>query len=117
MAAGVVVRVTYGYTMVDEDDHFMQLAEEANAVFRECARTGAWPVDFFPICGCYLLPSCASLFTLSTQGIMFPAGYLGLSSRNSLKLLGRNWIVSSMSRFIGQRKRWYVNIFVELLSH
>ncbi|KAF9043239.1 cytochrome P450 [Panaeolus papilionaceus] len=49
LAGGVILKLTYGYEVVDGEDPFVNLIEGANANFNAATVPGAFPVDFFPI--------------------------------------------------------------------
>ncbi|KAL0565672.1 hypothetical protein V5O48_016351 [Marasmius crinis-equi] len=48
-AAFVTMKVAYGYTISDHNDHFVGLAEETTRVASLAAAPGKWLVDSFPI--------------------------------------------------------------------
>ncbi|KAL0566844.1 hypothetical protein V5O48_015157 [Marasmius crinis-equi] len=47
-AAFVIMKIAYGYTINDYNDHFVELAEEAMRVGSLAAAPGKWLVDSFP---------------------------------------------------------------------
>ncbi|RDB15644.1 O-methylsterigmatocystin oxidoreductase [Hypsizygus marmoreus] len=48
-AAGVIMKIAYGYTINEDDDHFVALAEESMRVGSLAGAPGFWLVDSFPI--------------------------------------------------------------------
>ncbi|KDR73253.1 hypothetical protein GALMADRAFT_251844 [Galerina marginata CBS 339.88] len=48
LAGGIILRLTYGYEVVDGEDPFVNLIENANDNFNAATVPGAFPVDFFP---------------------------------------------------------------------
>ncbi|KAL0565745.1 hypothetical protein V5O48_016273 [Marasmius crinis-equi] len=48
-AASVTLKIAYGYTIADEDDHFISIAEEASRVIASSTAPGKWLVDSVPI--------------------------------------------------------------------
>jgi hypothetical protein len=54
MAAAIVMKVSYGYDLVENHDPFVQMAEDAAAAFSIVARGGVWIVDALPIRGIIL---------------------------------------------------------------
>ncbi|KAJ7172584.1 cytochrome P450 [Mycena filopes] len=48
-AAGVIMKVAYGYPVTRNDDHFVAIAEEGIRIASMASRPGTWLVDSFPI--------------------------------------------------------------------
>ncbi|KAH7883383.1 cytochrome P450 [Phlebopus sp. FC_14] len=48
VAGGVILKVTYGWTVVDKDDYFVSLMEQSFALAVEIVKPGRWFVDVFP---------------------------------------------------------------------
>ncbi|KAJ8075750.1 hypothetical protein PM082_021380 [Marasmius tenuissimus] len=48
-AGFVTMKVAYGYTIQDEDDHFVAIAEEASKIISAVTEPGKWLVDSVPI--------------------------------------------------------------------
>ncbi|KAG9220402.1 hypothetical protein CCMSSC00406_0006667 [Pleurotus cornucopiae] len=48
-AAAVVMKMAYGYSILDEDDFFIGVAEEAAQISGWALAPGRWMVDYFPI--------------------------------------------------------------------
>ena len=49
-AGFVTMKIAYGYTIQDEDDHFIAIAEEASKIIAVASAPGKWLVDSIPIC-------------------------------------------------------------------
>uniref|UniRef100_A0A8H7XU08 Cytochrome P450 n=2 Tax=Psilocybe cubensis TaxID=181762 RepID=A0A8H7XU08_PSICU len=49
LAGGIILRLTYGYQVIDGEDPFVNLIEKANDNFNAATVAGAYPVDFFPL--------------------------------------------------------------------
>ncbi|KAF8814849.1 hypothetical protein BYT27DRAFT_7238742 [Phlegmacium glaucopus] len=60
LAGGIIVRLTYGYQVQDDEDPFLNSIEKANTNFNAATVPGAFIVDFFPIfqSGFLVLASC-----------------------------------------------------------
>ncbi|KAF9498005.1 cytochrome P450 [Pleurotus eryngii] len=48
-AAAVIMKMAYGYSILDEDDFFIGVAEEAAQISGWALAPGRWMVDYFPI--------------------------------------------------------------------
>ncbi|KAF5371382.1 hypothetical protein D9615_009698 [Tricholomella constricta] len=48
LAGGIILQLTYGITVEEGEDFFVNLIEGANRNFNEATVPGAFPVDFFP---------------------------------------------------------------------
>ena len=48
LTGGIILKLTYGYEVVDGEDPFINLIEQANGNFNAATVPGAFPVDFFP---------------------------------------------------------------------
>jgi hypothetical protein len=46
---GVIMRVTYGYSINSLDDTFVKVAEETVAITDKTMANGSWLVDYYPI--------------------------------------------------------------------
>ncbi len=69
-AAAVVMKVAYGYSIVDEDDFFIGVAEEAAQISGWALAPGRWMVDYFPICSC---SSPATLGVALQRKVLIPS--------------------------------------------
>ncbi|KIJ10316.1 hypothetical protein PAXINDRAFT_172185 [Paxillus involutus ATCC 200175] len=48
-AGGIILKVAYGWTVVDNDDYFVSLMEQSFATSVEIMKPGRWLVDVFPL--------------------------------------------------------------------
>lgn len=48
LTGGIILKLAYGYEVVDGEDPFINLIEHANGNFNAATVPGAFPVDFFP---------------------------------------------------------------------
>ena len=56
---GVIMRATYGYTINDLRDTFVNTAEETIKITDQTMASGSWLVDYYPIGtlpGCFAVP-------------------------------------------------------------
>jgi hypothetical protein len=49
VSGGVILKVTYGWTVKDADDYFVALIEQVFVLLVEIGKSG-WLVNIFPIC-------------------------------------------------------------------
>ena len=48
-AAGVIMKLAYGYSLTGDDDSFIQVAEESSKISGWALAPGRWLVDYYPI--------------------------------------------------------------------
>lgn len=49
-AGALILHVAYGWSVTEDDDHFVRLMEDTIILSQEIFRPGGWLVDIFPIC-------------------------------------------------------------------
>lgn len=48
-AAGIIMKVAYGYTVAEDDDYFIGLAHESLKLASQSNKPGRWLVDYYPM--------------------------------------------------------------------
>lgn len=48
--AAIIMMISYGYQINDENDHYVQLSDDALSTFAKCGLFGTFMVDYFPVC-------------------------------------------------------------------
>lgn len=87
MAGAEIILMSYGIKVQEENDPYVQLAEEALRCAAACAKTGAYLVDMFPISklvspnfGVLLISTpCSEIYTLLDARCQLQAASEGLA--------------------------------------
>lgn len=49
-AGAIVLKISYGWSVVDDDDVLIKIMEEVPRISAQSAQPGRWLVDVFPLC-------------------------------------------------------------------
>jgi hypothetical protein len=76
------MKIAYGYSVTDENDHFVWLAEESARVASLAGAPGKWLVDSIPLC----MSTCSIVFLTHdlSQWLSFPNGSQAQNLRSRL---------------------------------
>lgn len=48
--AAIIMKISYGYQITNENDYYVQLSDDALSTFAKCGLFGTYMVDYFPAC-------------------------------------------------------------------
>ncbi|KAJ7464867.1 cytochrome P450 [Mycena galericulata] len=88
-AAAVIMKVTFGYSISGDDDHFISVAEQASKISGWAMTPGRWLVDYWPILR--FIPAWFPFAHFQSQGAEWR------TILNSLSEVPHNWVKSQIA--------------------